>query len=1351
MAWPMQSVVSAWKDPSPEIFPKPHDDDPTMTIHAQTREVDVASALERCAAEPIHRPGTIQPHGFLIAADTTLVIRHVSTNVAEYLETPAAALLGSALAEVFGPDFVHQIENLRWHQETPPPLQSVSLQRFGVRFVGQAHFYEKLFLIELEPADRVFDDELFEKSFVPIRDRLWALEAQTRIETYMSGITNLIAELTGYDRIKVYRFDSHWDGEVISEVRNAPMPSYLGHRFPASDIPPQARALYLKNRTRLLVDADAKQVPIYPPLRLHTGQPLDLSFSTFRSISPTHLRYMGNMGVRASLTISLVSNGRLWGLIACHHRTPRKLSAQVREMAGFIGQTASLKIHDIEQKENRRKIRAARHAIDQLVAIIAQEGQKTSDTDRAEAEILGLLGASGMVICQDQRKHYIGHTPDIATLNHLIDWLRSQPASSVHVTDALGEEIPEARGLSTTLQGMLATPVDFEMDSYILWFRPGVVQTVKWAGNPEKVVEQVEDGVVLSPRKSFEAWVQSYEGRSNTWSFSDIDIARSVSLELLSRIAANRFEWWQAAKQDDQLTIGISRFIATLSEDLRYRSVSPELSRLLGYQEQDLLGRPVIDFVYADDVEDFHWHLIRCLARDPLEHGLVFRHSHKAGHFIWLELTLGADNQGAAPQASEPPALQVWLEDVTERQRYNAALERLNQQHSRGVETGVEAIVCLDATHRVIHANEKAHELLGYGGSSLIGQHFCSVHCQMAKCLHEPSDGSKPQASSSISIESRISHLQRLDREVFAVRLWGIRLGLAQESEPAEIIVFCPENNAIDTAPESDRESSVKSADHAGVFITNRNGVIEATNSDFTEITGYGSREAVGKTPALLRSGVHSPDFYKKFWRSLREQQVWRGEIWNRRSNGEVYPQITTVYPISGRDDLVRHYVAIFRDVGTARRSEEGTHSLPDHDALTGLQGRMRFEKVLEESIRRGPFALAFLDLANFKGINDALGHISADRLLYLVAARLKRQLRSQDSLARWGGDKFVFLLGQTTSAEDASEIMKRIQSVFVNPISIAGKHISPSSRVGIALHPHDGADVATLMEAADIALNHAKTEKSGLCVFSANLIESSKDRFETANDLQHGIHKHELFLAYQPQVDAVTGDMVGLEALVRWHHPERGTVGPGQFVSVAEEAGLIKELGSEILRMAFNQMRVWLDAGFILVPVGINISPMQVHPGFAEQIEALLQEFAIPPALLELEITESALKPTPEIRAIMNQLKSMGIKLAIDDFGTGYSSLSHLKLIPFDRLKIDKSFVDGLPDTEDDVAIAQTIIALGHALKVNVLAEGVETEAQADFLRNAGVHVIQGYFYGRPMDEVAVTERLRKVSHEPH
>ncbi len=541
-----------------------------------------------------------------------------------------------------------------------------------------------------------------------------------------------------------------------------------------------------------------------------------------------------------------------------------------------------------------------------------------------------------------------------------------------------------------------------------------------------------------------------------------------------------------------------------------------------------------------------------------------------------------------------------------------------------------------------------------------------------------------------------------------------------------------------------------------GVMITDSEGIIQTVNPAFSTITGYSEAEAVGQTPRLLRSDREHPECYQEIWTSLVMQGQWHGELWNRRKNGEDYPQWMTISTLPDGDGGQGRYVALFIDITEQKEREARIEYQAYHDALTGLPNRRLFHDRLGEALahagRNGDLpSVLFIDLDRFKIINDTLGHDVGDQLLQAVAQRLNKIIRKEDTLARLGGDEFTVLLSRVGRQQDAEKILRKLTASFRQPFEIDGESLHITLSIGAALFPGDGESPAQLMKNADTAMYRAKEAgRNGFCFYSQSMNTNAKRQLMLESDLHQALARSELTPFYQAQQDLQQGTVSGVEVLLRWQHPQRGCVMPGEFIALAEDNGLIIPIGNWVLKQACQQARAWLDAGCNDFTVAVNLSARQLQqPDLAKQVQQTLDTIGLPARHLELEITESLLlNDTEQNIALLHRLHDLGIRLALDDFGTGYSSLSYLKKFPFDLLKIDQSFVRGLPDNQEDAAIVDSIITMGHKLGMKVIAEGVETNEQSAFLRWLGCDQVQGYLIGRPLPAAQVEELLFQGSH---
>ena len=527
-----------------------------------------------------------------------------------------------------------------------------------------------------------------------------------------------------------------------------------------------------------------------------------------------------------------------------------------------------------------------------------------------------------------------------------------------------------------------------------------------------------------------------------------------------------------------------------------------------------------------------------------------------------------------------------------------------------------------------------------------------------------------------------------------------------------------------------------------GVLITDTDQRITAVNRAFSEITGYSEIEALGQTPRLLASGQHDSAFYVAMWHQLTAEGHWQGEIFNKRKNSELYPSWLTISAVRNSEREITHFVAVFADISSLKHAQAKLDYQAHHDPLTGLPNRALFENRLHAALqcsqvsnRQG--AVLFLDLDRFKHINDSLGHPVGDLLLKGIAQRLKEQVRDVDTVARLGGDEFIILLPGLHKPSDASAIANKLLACFSAPFQAGEHEFFTSASIGISLYPQDGSDVASLIRNADAAMYRSKAKgRNRVEAYTRDLTAQASVRVALENELRRAIERNELSLCYQPKLSLKTQNLVGAEALIRWNHPTFGDVSPEHFIHLAEENGTILQLGDWVLEQACRQMHQWQKRYQPFGPLSINLAGAQMRqPHLAKRIEQLLKTYQLKAGDLQLEITENfIMSQAEEALSVLHQLKQLGVQLAIDDFGTGYSSLSYLKRLPLDILKIDQSFIRGLPDDPHDAAITRAIIALGRSMQLTIIAEGVENQAQQHFLAAEGCEQIQGYIVSLPL-----------------
>ncbi len=538
---------------------------------------------------------------------------------------------------------------------------------------------------------------------------------------------------------------------------------------------------------------------------------------------------------------------------------------------------------------------------------------------------------------------------------------------------------------------------------------------------------------------------------------------------------------------------------------------------------------------------------------------------------------------------------------------------------------------------------------------------------------------------------------------------------------------------------------------HEGVVICGADVNIESVNPAFTKITGYAEEEVIGKNPSFLQSDRHSAEFYKAMWAEIEKTGYWSGEIWNRRKNGEAYPELLSITAEKNSCGGVEHYIAVFTDLTGAAGRDDSRYK-ENYDPLTGLPNRILFADRLNQSIAHtersgGILSLIILGLDGFVKVNNRFGYAAGDKVLQEASKRIMRSARDVDTVSRFGSDEFGLILGDIKNSGVAAKMGSKIMESFSEPFKIGGEDIFLTISVGIALYPNDGRVGQSVIKNCDIAMQRAKELGGDRCqLFTSEMNEKAMKRLTLEKELRLALRREELLPFFQPKVSIGTGKMIGMEALARWDHPEKGLVSPAEFIPIAEETGLIVPMGEHILRESCRINKVFQDAGYPPMMVAVNLSPKQfTESNIVMMVESVLEETNLSPEYLEMEITESmVMEDVENAIATLKKLNEMGITLSIDDFGTGYSSLGYLKRFPIDALKIDMIFIRDMTVSSDDAEIVSAIISMAKSLNLKVIAEGVETKEQLELLREYGCDQIQGYYYSKPLNK-SVFELLLK------
>lgn len=523
------------------------------------------------------------------------------------------------------------------------------------------------------------------------------------------------------------------------------------------------------------------------------------------------------------------------------------------------------------------------------------------------------------------------------------------------------------------------------------------------------------------------------------------------------------------------------------------------------------------------------------------------------------------------------------------------------------------------------------------------------------------------------------------------------------------------------------------------------------TNPAFTKMTGYTLDEVKGENPSILASNRTPAITYQEMWASLNEEGFWQGELWDRAKDGEIYPKWIAISTIRNQANEVMYHIASFTDISERKAAEARIEHLAHHDILTGLLNRFSFEISLDQALlsakrEQNELALFFIDMDKFKDVNDSLGHHVGDKLLVEVAQRLKKCVRESDIIARIGGDEFVVVLTGMSRTDYAGAIAEKILQELARPYTIEGQNIESTPSIGVSIYPSDGDSVEQLMKNADVAMYHAKDSgRNNYQFFSNDMLVAIQQRLELEHELNVALNEKQFELHYQPQFAADNHSISGFEALVRWHHPERGLVPPIQFIPVAEENGFIQKLGDWIIDEACRQLAEWTAANICNIRMSVNLSTMQLQSeSLIVLVRSVMQKYDIKEGELEFEITETSAMQNPELAVQqLNGLRELGVSLALDDFGTGYSSLAYIKRLPVQTLKLDQTFVRDIGEDQNDTEICAATLALAHNLGLEVVAEGVETTAQRDFLLHHNCDYLQGYLFSKPLPAAEATNYI--------
>ncbi|WP_024301251.1 EAL domain-containing protein [Pseudogulbenkiania sp. MAI-1] len=763
-------------------------------------------------------------------------------------------------------------------------------------------------------------------------------------------------------------------------------------------------------------------------------------------------------------------------------------------------------------------------------------------------------------------------------------------------------------------------------------------------------------------------------------------------------------------------------------------SWSGAAQQLLGLDadEAQTTREALLEGVAMDDREP----LIQVLDRMQAEaDGCIEFRRNQAGTPVWLRLHYKAHHD------DEVPGLVIGaLQDISAQKAQDAALRERELLFRATFEQAAVGIAHLDLDGHWIRVNQRLCDILGYPREELLQLTFQDItfpadldaDLELTERLVK---GEIP----SFTIEKR--YLHKAGHLVWTNLTAAL---MRDRHEQPEYFISVVEDISARKQSEDALQlaATVFDSSHEGVMIADRRRRILAVNPAFSDISLYPANEVIGQPPPLWYTAAQDTAFYLRLWRLLQKSGRWEGELWYRKKDGTVFPLWLSISCVRDARGRPRQYVFVFNDISQLKQSQEQLERLAHYDPLTELPNRhlalARLEHALELAKRHGTqLAVMFIDLDRFKTINDSLGHQVGDELLVSIAQRLRQRLRQEDTLARLGGDEFLVAIEAMESEDKVAVIARSLLSLIDHPFILAdGREAYVGASIGISLYPGDGVSTTELIRNADAAMYLAKSQgRNTFRFYTESLTHAANERLSMETSLRQALKREEFILHYQPLIDLASGLVTGVEALVRWQPPGEALVAPSRFITLAEETGLIVPLGEWVLHAACRQGKAWLDAGLPLV-MAVNLSPRQfLRHDIVSQVRRVLETTGLPPHHLELELTEGALMEQAE-QAVqtLTALKRLGVRLAIDDFGTGYSSLAYLKRFPLDKLKIDRSFVRDLPDDSSDVEIVTTIIAMVRNLKLEVLAEGVETRQQLAFLQQQGCDSCQGYLFSRPL-----------------
>jgi len=773
-------------------------------------------------------------------------------------------------------------------------------------------------------------------------------------------------------------------------------------------------------------------------------------------------------------------------------------------------------------------------------------------------------------------------------------------------------------------------------------------------------------------------------------------------------------------------------------QDWRFAYVNPRTADLLGYSRAELLSGeiPLEQLVAGED-----WELVQTRMRQRLAGGAPearyrFRVRRRDGRLLPVQIF------SSSICFRGRPALLATLMDLTDLLQMEAHLAEQLHFMEQLLDAIPSPIFYKGMDGRYLGCNQAFAETLGQDKAGIVGRSVYDLAPADLAARYAAADRELLQAGGTQSYETQVQYADGRRRDMHFYKA----VFRHQDGEPGGLV-----GAMLDITRLKRKEAALELAERVfdasseGILITDADGRILRTNRAFCDMTGYSEAEALGQTPAFIKSGRHDMAFYSALWQQVFLEGRWQGEIWNRRKDGEVYPAWLSISAARNETGQITNFIGISTDISRHKEAEAHINRLAYFDTLTGLPNRALLQDRLDQAIalarasRQGErhVVVMFLNLDRLKHVNDSLGHASGDRVIQIMAERLTGLLGPQVTVSRHVGDQFALIFTELPGSRAAAAMAEQLLQTVQAPVELGEQQFSLTASIGISLFPGDGEDGAALLRNADAALHHAKLASRGSFQFYRDEMNAaSLERLVFEQSLRHALERGELELFYQPQFELEGGQLIGMEALLRWRHPDLGLVPPDRFIPLAEETGLIVPIGRWVLQEACRQAAAWSRLFAAPLRMAVNLSATQfVAEDLVGVVRQALEQSGLPPAQLELELTESTLMGNADqATATLRELKGLGVLLAVDDFGTGYSSLAYLRRFPLDTLKIDRSFVLDMERDANAGAITQAVVALGRSLGLITVAEGVETQAQEAILKALHCTVGQGYLFSRPI-----------------